>query len=349
MFRLEKLIRPHLINMQPYSSARDEFKGDANVFLDANENALGSAVAENFNRYPDPYQGKVKQILAKQKQVNPEQIFLGNGSDEAIDLLIRAFCEPRQDKIVITPPTYGMYKVSADIHNVEVIKVSLTSNFQLNEDELNKAFEQAPKIVFLCSPNNPTGNLLQRDVIIRMVTGFEGVVVVDEAYIDFADERSFIQYIDKYPNLVILQTFSKAWGLAALRLGMGFADAAIINIMNKIKPPYNVNAITQLKAIEALNQVGKKEKMVHQILEEREKLIDQLSALELILTIYPTEANFILVRVDQPTVLYNYLVQKNVIVRNRSNVHLCEGCLRITVGSSKENETLINVLKEFKY
>ena len=345
MFELDKILRPHLKDLEPYSSARDEFSGEARIFLDANENAIGSAVDELYNRYPDPYQRLIKEKLSGIKGVKPDQIFLGNGSDEAIDLIIRAFCEPSKDNVIILPPTYGMYKVSAGINNVAVVQVPLTTDFNIDETALFAKINANTKVIFVCNPNNPTGNALNETPIIHLLEKFSGCVVVDEAYIDFATHESFTKHLDKYPNLIVMQTFSKAWGLAALRLGMAFADAAIINVLNRIKPPYNINGLTQEKALQALSNEPLKNEMVMTILKERERLVATLSELEMVRKIYPSDANFILVRVEDPQAVYQFLIKELVVVRDRSGVHLCEGCLRITVGTMAENDMLVQKLR----
>lgn len=328
--------------MRPYSSARDEFKGEADVFLDANENPYPTP----YNRYPDPLQWKVKEKLSSIKGVPPAQIFLGNGSDEPIDLLIRAFCEPNQDSILIAEPTYGMYSVCAEVNAVNVQHVKLTPDFDLDLDAFPKTFDETTKIIFLCSPNNPTGNLLSRDKILQVLKRFYGLIVIDEAYIDFAESRGFINELEKYPNLVILQTFSKAWGLAGLRLGMAFASTEIIAILNRIKYPYNVNIKTQELAIEALENIYRKDIWVEEILVNREKLIKALKALKIVDKIYPTDANFVLVKVQDAPATYRYLTERGIIVRDRSKVALCYNCLRITVGTPEENDTLIKALEQ---
>ncbi len=331
--------------MKPYSSARDEYTGKEGVFLDANENPYGSAGLEtSYNRYPDPYQHEVKQAIAAVKNVDPESIFLGNGSDEPIDLLIRAFCEPGSDCVITVPPTYGMYEVSAGINNVKNIKVPLKENFQLDVKAVLSAVGPETKILFLCSPNNPTGNLLRKEDVLMLLHDFPNMVVIDEAYIDFAADNGFLPHLHKFPHLVVLQTFSKAWGMAGLRLGMAFASPEIIRILNKIKPPYNIAAPTQQLALRALQNVVAKEKMVADILEQRFLLEDGLRALALVEEVYPTDANFLLVRVPQPKETYQYLVDQKVIVRDRSNVIHCHGCLRITVGTATENRALLEAL-----
>ncbi len=341
MADLEKLLRPHLRKLVPYASARDEFSGEAAVFLDANENPLGSATAEEYNRYPDPYQQRVKHALARIKNVKENRIFLGNGSDEAIDLLIRAFCEPAKDHIIILPPTYGMYKVSADVNNVEVKEVLLSADYQPRPDKILEEVNEHSKILFICSPNNPTGNLQESGAIQKLVESFPGLVVVDEAYIDFAGVDSWAQKLDDYPNLIVLQTFSKAWGLAALRLGIAYANPELISILNKIKPPYNVSELTQERALEAMSNIDKMNAQVSIILHERSILMEALEELPLVEKVYPTDANFVMVKVPQARRVYDFLVKKGIIVRDRSRVALCEGCLRITVGSPGENEQLL--------
>lgn len=345
---ITKFARPHILNLKPYSSARDEYTGVAGTFLDANENPLGSATDENFNRYPDPYQWEVKKALSPIKGVNPENTFLGNGSDEAIDLLFRAFCEPKADNVITLPPTYGMYQVCADINLVDVITVPLTTDFQLDVDGILKAVTPSTKLIFICNPNNPTGNKLDEKAILKILDEFNGLVVIDEAYIDFSDHTSFTNLLSEYQNLVVLQTFSKAWGLAALRIGMAFASKEIITLLNKIKYPYNINQLTQEKALESLKNVRKKEQMVREILQERAELIKVFEQLPLVKHIYPSHANFLLIKVDEPVKIYQFLIDKLIIVRDRSKVMLCEGCLRITVGTTKENKDLIEALKAFQ-
>lgn len=347
MAELQTLLRPHLRSLVPYTSARDEFSGEAAVFLDANENSMGSATAEDYNRYPDPYQYRVKRILAKVKGVKQEQIFLGNGSDEAIDLLMRAFCEPGKDHIIILPPTYGMYKVSADINNVEVRELLLSAKYQPQVDQILAAASEHSKILFICSPNNPTGNLQDAEAIRKLLEGFPGLVVVDEAYIDFAGVESWTTKLRDYPNLVVLQTFSKAWGLAALRLGMAFASPELIGILNKIKPPYNISGLTQEHAIEALHSYDKMKKQVSLILHEREQLTKELMGLPMVEKVYPSDANFVMAKVAGARKVYEHLVGKGIIVRDRSRVVLCENCLRITVGAPGENEQLLEELTSY--
>ena len=336
-----KLVRKNVLDMKPYSSARDEFKGEAEIFLDANENPYPSA----YNRYPDPLQWKVKEKLAPIKKVQPEQIFLGNGSDEAIDLIIRAFCEPHKNSMLITDPTYGMYAVCGEVNAVPIIKVTLTTEFDLDVDAVLRAITSDTNVIFLCSPNNPTGNLLNRDKILKVLTEFKGIIVIDEAYIDFTPSESFTQQLQYYPNLIVLQTFSKAWGLAGLRLGMAIANKEIIDVLNKIKYPYNVNIQTQEIALKALSEVNKKEKAVEEIIEQRAELRKQLLKLTITEHVYPSDGNFLLAKVKDAPAAYQYLMGRKIIVRDRSKVTLCKNCLRITVGTPQENQNLIAALK----
>lgn len=345
-FDLNKLLRPNIRNLVPYSSARDEFKGEAKVFLDANENSFGSPLTKWYNRYPDPLQRKVKQKLAEIKGVPAEKIFIGNGSDECIDILIRAVCRPGIDNMVICPPTYGMYEVSANINDVQVKKVNLTPDFQLNLDGLEQTIDANTKLIFLCSPNNPTGNSLLREDVEMVLNNFDGLVIIDEAYINFSRQRSFTLELEEYPNLVVMQTLSKAWGLAALRVGTAFASEEIISVMNKVKPPYNINQPSQELALQALEEVGQVNDMIREIVKEREALKHSLLSLPIVQKVYPSDANFLLVKIDDARDIYNYLLQKQVVVRDRSKVELCEGCLRITVGTPTENNILINALNE---
>ncbi len=346
-FDLDNLVRENIKKLTPYSSARDEFKGEAKIYLDANENSYGSPLTKWYNRYPDPLQWELKKKIGSIKNISPENILLGNGSDECIDLLIRAFCEPGKDNVVICPPTYGMYEVYANINGVDVIKIPLTKEYQLDMEALQEEVDAATKILFFCSPNNPTGNSLNRQDLETILNAFDGLVVIDEAYINFSRQRSFVAELAEYPNLVILQTFSKAWGLAALRLGMTIASDEIINILNKIKPPYNINAATQELALKALNNLEDVNEMIKTIVEEREKLAKELDKLSIVQQVHPSDANFLLVQVGYANAIYNYLKEKGTIVRNRSNVLLCEGCLRITVGTEKENKDLLTQLQQF--
>lgn len=346
-FSIDKLLRPHIANLTPYSSARDEYSGKEGVFLDANENPIGSITKANFNRYPDPYQSQLKERIAAIKGVPATQIFLGNGSDEAIDLLFRAFCNPGNDNIIILPPTYGMYEVSAEINDVAIKKVNLSEDFQLRPDEILESVDDFTKIIFICSPNNPSGNQMKKEAILQILGGFGGLVVVDEAYVDFSTGPSFTQHLDQYPNLLVMQTFSKAWGLASLRLGMAFASTDIIQVLNRIKPPYNISGLTQETVLAALDEVDKMKAMVLEILEERQKLKEALKGLPLVQKVYPSDANFLLVKIKQARQIYNYLIDNKIIVRDRSKVVLCEDCLRITVGTCGENTILLETLKKY--
>lgn len=339
------LLRPHLLNLTPYSSARDEFKGTADVYLDANENAFGSTSADKYRRYPDPYQVELKKSISKIKHVNAECIFLGNGSDEPIDLLIRAFCNPGKDRIIITPPTYGMYEVSANINDVGIVKVPLNMDYSLNKEGIIDSIEPGIKMAFICSPNNPTGNSIEPGSILEIASRFQGLLVVDEAYVDFSSQQSLTSELTNYKNLVILQTFSKAWGLASLRLGMTFADPEIIDILNMIKPPYNISGATQDLAIKALKNNNEMKSMVKDILKQKKILKTMLSEIPFINEIYPSDANFLLVKIDNAHEIYLNLIEKKVIVRDRSNVALCDDCLRITIGTENENKELVKQLK----
>jgi len=345
-FNLNNLLRENIKKLVPYSSARDEFKGEASILIDANENPFGSPLNHDYNRYPDPLQHQVKAKLSKIKGVPSENIFLGNGSDEAIDILYRAFCTPGVDNVILVPPTYGMYEVSANINDVAFKKINLTADYQLDLDGIANAIDAHTKLIFICSPNNPTGNSIRRHDIEAILNNFQGLVVVDEAYINFSAVKSFTQELAEYPNLVVLQTLSKAWGLAALRLGMAFASKEIIAVYNKIKPPYNINQATQDIVLEALDQVDQVNDWIKETVAEREKLVRELLELDYVQHITPSDANFILVKMDQPREVYDYLVQYGIIVRDRSKVELCEGCLRITVGTPAENQILLEKLNQ---
>lgn len=345
-FDPESLARENIRRLKPYSSARDEFTGEAEVYLDANENAFGSPIATPLNRYPDPLQKALKAKIARSKGVNVSNIFLGNGSDEAIDLLFRIFCEPRRDICIVCPPTYGMYKVAADISDVAANEIRLTANFQLDVPGIQKAFDTTTKILFICSPNNPTGNSMRREDILEIAGSFSGIVVVDEAYIDFSYARSLTQEIAHYPNLVVLQTFSKAWGMAAARVGMAFADERIITLFNRTKPPYNVSSLAQNAVLEALKNETQVKAWIGLITEQRVILSDALKRLEIVEKIYPSDANFLLVKVADAAATYQFLLAEKIVVRDRSNVTMCEGCLRITVGTPDENARLIAALKK---
>ena len=341
---LEQLVRPNIWILAPYSSARDEYSGkEAHVFLDANENPYNAP----YNRYPDPLQRDLKKMLEKVKGVPAENIFLGNGSDEAIDLPYRIFCEPGCDNVVAIEPTYGMYKVCADINNVEYRPVPLDKNFNFQADKLLAACDEHTKIIWLCSPNNPTGNSLNRDEILKVVNGFEGIVIVDEAYIDFAQQLSLRQELATHPNLIILQTMSKAWGSAAIRLGMAFASKDIISIYNKVKYPYNVNLLTQQQAMEMLKDPFEIDKYVKTLLTERTYLIQAFTDLPICEEVYKTDANFFLARMVDAQKIYDYLVDKGIIVRNRTRIQLCHNCLRVTIGTRKENKELLSALRQY--
>ena len=343
---LASLLRPHLLTLKPYTSARDEYSGSEGVFLDANENPFGSITQADYNRYPDPYQSALKSEIAKIKGCLPTQIFLGNGSDEAIDLLFRAFCNPGKDNVILLPPTYGMYGVSASINNVEIRNVALTPDFQLQPEKILAAADSQTKILYICSPNNPSGNAVKREEIHYLLENFPGIVVVDEAYIDFSSEPSLIHELDQYPNLLVMQTFSKAWGLASLRLGMAFASPELIAILNQIKPPYNISGLTQETVLAALPNKGKVEELIQKIKEERTFLKQELEKLPDVLKIHPSDANFLLVQVPDANRFYEGLIEEKVIVRNRSTVLHCEGCLRITVGTRDETLALLQAFKK---
>ena len=347
MFNLEKLTRDNIKNLVAYSSARDEFSGEAKVFLDANENSLGSPLTKWYNRYPDPHQIAVKAALGMVKGIAAEHVFLGNGSDECIDLLFRCFCNPSKDNVVICPPTYGMYEVSANINDVEIRKAPLLESFQLDLVHLEILVDENTKIIWLCSPNNPTGNSLNREDIETVLNNFNGIVVVDEAYINFAKQKTFTQELSEYPNLVVLQTFSKAWGLAGLRLGMAFASVDIINILNKVKPPYNINQATQDLALKALEEVGQVNDMIKEIVDMREALVAVFSKMPTVEKVYPSDANFLLVKLKNAKKVYEFLLTKGIVLRDRSSVKLCDDCLRITIGTEKENTILVDAMAEW--
>lgn len=340
MKQLKELVRENIWKLKPYSCARDEFKGEAKAYLDANENPFNTL----YNRYPDPLQWAVKEKIAELKYVKPSQIMLGVGSDEPIDLIFRVFCEPKVDNVVAINPTYGMYGVCADINNVEYRQVNLEADYSLNAEKVLATVDKNSKVIFLCSPNNPTGNLLNTTEIEKILKGFDGIVVIDEAYIDFSDKASWITKLNKYPQMVILQTFSKAWGLAAARCGMAFASEEIISFFNKVKYPYNINILTQKLILEKLEQVEIKNNWVKEILSQRALMIEELEQLSIVKHIYPSDANFILVKVDDANLRYKQLVEKGIIVRNRNSVTLCENCLRITIGTAQDNKELLNAL-----
>lgn len=348
MFNLDSLVRPNIRQMKPYSSARDEFQGEAQVMLDANENSLGSAGPDQFNRYPDPLQRAVKQQLAQLKGVRPSQLFLGNGSDEAIDLLVRLTCRPSQDSLLILPPTYGMYEVAANLNDVAIERLPLTPDFQLAPETVAGIVASGAKLVFVCSPNNPTGNLLHADAIEAVLRGFRGLVVVDEAYADFASAPSWTTRLDEFPNLVVLQTFSKAWGLAGLRLGMAFAAENVVGYLNKIKPPYNISEATQQHALQALHDAPRFELMRQQLLAGRAWLAARLPAVPIVDTVFPSDANFLLVRFrPDAAAVYDYLLGRGIVVRNRATQPGCAGTLRLTVGTPAENERLLRALQAY--
>ena len=347
MFNLDALVRTNIRTLKPYSSARDEFKGEASIFLDANENSLGSPLVKWYNRYPDPLQLKVKEKIAFIKKIPVDQIFLGNGSDEAIDLLFRCFCEPGIDEVVIFPPTYGMYEVSANINNVILNRVPLTEQFQLDLEALEQTIKPSTKIIWICSPNNPTGNSIDREAIEMILNNFDGLVVIDEAYINFSRQKSWLSDLQDYPNLVVLQTLSKAWGLAGIRLGMAFASPEIIGYLNKVKPPYNISEPVQELAVKALEEIGQVNDMIVTLVNERQNMVTSLLQNEEVVKVYPSDANFLLVKFKDAAGLYKYFVEQGIVVRDRSNVILCEGCLRITVGTPLENTKLLEKLNSF--
>ena len=344
MFNLERMTRRNIWSLAPYSSARNEYAGrEARVFLDANENPYN----QPFNRYPDPLQLELKAAIAKVKGVPAENIFLGNGSDEAIDLPYRCFCNPGVDNVVAIEPTYGMYKVCADINDTEYRTVLLDENYQTTAEKLLAATDEHTKIIWLCTPNNPTGNCLNREEVIKVIESFEGLVIVDEAYSDFSSQKTLRSELPKYPNLIVLNTMSKAWGCAAIRLGMAFASEEIIHIFNKVKYPYNVNQLTQQQALEALKDPFEVDNWVKILLQERTRMMDAFTMLPICEKVYPTEANFFLAKMTDATKIYNYLVDRGIIVRNRHRVQLCQNCLRITIGTKTENAELIAALRQY--
>jgi histidinol-phosphate aminotransferase len=340
---IQEILRKNIRELTPYSSARNEFSGEDAIFIDANENPFDNGV----NRYPDPLQLKLKNKISQIKNIKPRNIFLGNGSDEAIDLMIRAFCEPRIDNIISFKPTYGMYKVCADINNVEYREALLTDDFGLDKNAILKLADANSKLMFLCSPNNPTANSFSREDIIFLVENFKGLVILDEAYIDFSKEKSFIESLSLYPQLIILQTLSKAWGMAGIRLGMALASEEIINVLNLIKYPYNVNILTQRLALEQLEKEDETKNRIRMILEQRDYLRIKLSEFKSVREVLPSDANFLMARFDNPSEVFKYLIDHKIIVRDRSKVALCEGCLRITVGTKNENELLLKALQDY--
>ncbi|MBQ9222619.1 MAG: histidinol-phosphate transaminase [Prevotella sp.] len=344
MRSLEELTRPNIWSLAPYSSARNEYSGHvARVFLDANENPYNKP----FNRYPDPLQKELKERISKVKGVHPDSIFLGNGSDEAIDLPYRCFTRPGIDNVVAIEPTYGMYKVCADINDVEYRPVLLDENYQMSADKLLAACDRNTKLIWICSPNNPTGNHMNREEILKVLNTFDGLVIIDEAYSDFSAERSLRYELDKYPNLIVLQTFSKAWGCAAIRLGMAFASKEIVDIYNKVKYPYNVNLLTQQQAMEALKDPYEVDKWIKLLLQERRTLMENFRLLPICKKVYPTDANFFLAKMTDAQKIYDYLVEQGIIVRNRTRVTLCQDCLRITIGTKSENTELMAALRKY--
>jgi len=347
MFDIHRLIRPNILDLSPYSSARDEFSGEAKVFLDANENSLGSPLTKWYNRYPDPHQRLLKEKIGAIKAVPAAQVFLGNGSDECIDLLYRCFCIPGQSNVIICPPTYGMYEVSARINDIELRNAPLLDNFQLNLAHIETLADANTRLLWICSPNNPTGNSIDRADIETVLNNFDGIVVIDEAYINFSRQRSFLPDLTDYPNLVVLQTFSKAWGLAGLRLGMAFASPDIITVMDRVKPPYNINQATQDLAMQALDEVEQVNDMIRELVSMRDALADVLQQLPVVDKLFPSDANFLLLKVPDAPAVYQYLLDRGIVVRDRSRVMLCGGCLRITVGTEQENTQLVDALAEY--
>ncbi len=346
-FELDKVVRPNIKTLKPYSSAKDEYTGEAKVLLDANENSLGSPLTKWYNRYPDPYQLQVKEKLAFVKQIEANQIFLGNGSDECIDILFRTFCEPGKDNIIICPPTYPMYEVGANINDIEIQKAPLLVDYQLNVAHIEQLVNERTKIIWICSPNNPTGNSLDRIDIETILNHFDGIVVVDEAYINFSKQKSFVQSLIDYPNLVVLQTLSKAWGLAGLRLGMCFASPEIIGFMNKVKAPYNINIVTQELALQALEEVGQVNDMIKLLVDMRIALAEVISSMPHVIRVFPSDTNFLFVKIPHARKLYEYLLTEGIIVRDRSNLELCEDSLRITVGTEQENTALVDAMYQW--
>ncbi len=347
LFNLNDIVRPNIAQLTPYSSARDEFSGEAKVFLDANENSLGSPLSKWYNRYPDPHQVAIKNKLAVVKGIAAEHIFLGNGSDECIDLLYRSFCIPSKDNVIICPPTYGMYEVSANINDVELKKIPLLPNYQLNLAEIEQSIDDHTKLIWICSPNNPTGNSINRIDIETILNNFKGIVVIDEAYINFSKQKSFVQELTEYPNLVVLQTFSKAWGLAGLRLGMAFASSAIIEVLNRVKPPYNINQSTQELVLKALEEIGQVNDMIRLLVDMRDALAAVFNSMPTVEQVFPSDANFLLVKIKDARKVYEFLLTKGIVLRDRSNVQLCNDCLRITIGSEQDNTILIDAMQDW--
>jgi histidinol-phosphate aminotransferase len=344
---IQSLIRPHLRNFKPYSSARSEYTGRHAIFLDANENPFGSAYGTDYNRYPDPFNTHLRQKAAALRGVTKENVFAGNGSDEAIDLLYRAFCEPGMDHVITCPPTYGMYETCAKLNNITLKEVLLTDDFQLDIASVSACINKHSKMIFLCSPNNPTGNLLHTQDIVWVLEHFTGLVVIDEAYIDFSPVDSWVSKLDQYPNLVVLQTLSKAWGMAGIRLGLAYAHPDVIEVLNAIKPPYNINVLTQHAGLQAMGNTSAKDRFVRDILLQMQRIEQELRKLPYVHKVYSSDANFLLVKVDDPDALYQFLVERKVIVRNRNKTPKCEGCVRISAGNREETDELIHHLHEF--
>ena len=342
MIDINKIVRSNILSIQPYSSARSEFHGKEGIFLDANENPFGS-----LNRYPDPFQRELKEKIAEVKKCNNRNVVIGNGSDEIIDLAFRIFCDPGKDKAMIFSPTYGMYRVAAEINNAGVVDIPLDKNFQIDPEKVNPFLDRPEmKLIFVCSPNNPTGNSMDQETITFLLDNFRGIVIVDEAYLDFSEETSWISRIEKYNNLLVIQTFSKAWGLAAARLGMAFAGEEIVALLNKVKPPYNISSINQQAALYALQDPGKKDQTVALLMKEKERLVKELSRVNRVKRIYPSRANFILIEVDNADYVYRALISEGVITRNRHRE--IANCLRVTVGAPAENERFINAINKIK-
>ena len=346
-FNLQKSVRENIRNLKPYSSARHEFTGKASVFLDANENAYGSPGNEKYNRYPDPLQWQLKNLLAKIKGVPAENICIGNGSDEIIDLAYRIFCNPGKDNVIICEPTYGMYAVYADINYIEIRKVNLTDEFNLDVDGIMSATDIYTKLLFICSPNNPTGNNMNRADVEVLLNNFPGIIIIDEAYINYSKQKTFIQELTEYPNLIVMQTLSKAWGLAALRLGLCYASLDIIDLFNKVKPPYNINEASQQIALEVLQNTEQVNEWIKEVVLQKEKLMHELANFSFIKNIYPSDANFILIKVDDAEILYQFLAEHEIVVRNRTKETGCENCLRISIGTPEENDLLLSTLKKY--
>ncbi|MGI9138141.1 MAG: histidinol-phosphate transaminase [Sediminibacterium sp.] len=346
-FDIKKIVRPNIELLKAYSSAKDEYTGEAKVLLDANENSLGSPLTHWYNRYPDPYQKEVKEKIAFVKQIPASKIFLGNGSDECIDILFRTFCEPGKDNIIICPPTYPMYEVGANINHIEIKSAPLLPDYQLNVAHIEQLVNERTKIIWICSPNNPTGNSLDRIDIETILNHFNGLVVVDEAYINFSKQKSFIASLIDYPNLVVLQTLSKAWGLAGLRLGMCFADESIVAYMNKVKAPYNINIVTQELALKALEEVGQVNDMIQHLVDMRIALAEVIQSMPYVEKVFPSDTNFLLVKIPKARALYQYLLTQGIVVRDRSSLENCSDSLRITVGTEQENTQLVDAMAKW--